>query len=57
MAYTIEAALQSKMFSTVMVSTDSELYAQIAKEWGAEVPFLLSDEISKYSEFGHRRNA
>lgn len=46
MAYTIEAALQSKKFSTVMVSTDSEQYAQIAREWGAEVPFLRLAESS-----------
>ena len=45
-AYTIEAALCSGEFDEVMVSTDSDRYAQIAKKYGAEVPFLRSDETS-----------
>lgn len=45
-AYTIEAALKSEMFETVMVSTDSARYAEIAREYGAEVPFLRSKEAS-----------
>lgn len=45
--YTIKAALESDMFEKVMVSTDSEKYAQIAKEFGAEVPFLRSEETSQ----------
>jgi CMP-N,N'-diacetyllegionaminic acid synthase len=40
MAYTIAAAVQSGVFSSVVVSTDSEIYAEIAKYYGAEVPFL-----------------
>lgn len=47
LAYTIEAALKSKCFDTVMVSTDSNKYAKIAKEYGAEVPFLRSKDNSK----------
>lgn len=47
MAWSIEAALESGMFDTVMVSTDSEEYARIAREYGAEVPFLRSEEMSK----------
>ena len=47
MAYTIEAALKSKCFDTVMVSTDSVKYKKIAEEYGAEVPFLRSKENSK----------
>lgn len=43
MAYTIEAALQSGKFEEVMVSTDSEKYAAIAKQYDASVPFLRSD--------------
>lgn len=39
MYYTIKAALKSGCFDTVMVSTDSEKYADIAKSCGAEVPF------------------
>ncbi|HHH43339.1 MAG TPA: acylneuraminate cytidylyltransferase family protein [Gammaproteobacteria bacterium] len=40
MAYTISAAVQSGIFSDVIVSTDSEHYADIARHYGAEVPFL-----------------
>ncbi len=46
MAYTIEAALESGEFEEVMVSTDSEKYAEIAREYGAQVPFLRSDVTS-----------
>lgn len=45
-AYTIRAAKDSGMFDRVMVSTDSEEYAEIARQWGAEVPFLRSPETS-----------
>ena len=45
-AYTIEAALQSGQFEEVMVSTDSEKYAKIARQYGANVPFLRSDITS-----------
>lgn len=45
-AYTIKAALQSKCFDTVFASTDSEIYAEIAQKYGAEVPFLRSDFAS-----------
>lgn len=45
--YTIKAALESNMYEKVMVSTDSEKYAQIAKELGAEVPFLRSETTSR----------
>lgn len=43
MAYTIEAALKSGEFDEVMVSTDSEKYAEIARKYGANVPFLRSE--------------
>jgi CMP-N-acetylneuraminic acid synthetase len=46
MAYTIAAALQSEVFSDVIVSTDSEEYAQIARHYGAEVPFLRPPELA-----------
>ncbi|MBW1981292.1 MAG: acylneuraminate cytidylyltransferase family protein [Deltaproteobacteria bacterium] len=39
-AYTIAAALHSGIFAAVVVSTDSEQYADIARYYGAEVPFL-----------------
>ena len=45
MAYTIAAALQSEIFSSVIVSTDSRRYADIARYYGAEVPFLRPPEL------------
>jgi CMP-N,N'-diacetyllegionaminic acid synthase len=39
-AYTIGPALDSKVFDAVIVSTDSEEIAAIARHYGAEVPFL-----------------
>ncbi|MBR7165959.1 MAG: acylneuraminate cytidylyltransferase family protein [Clostridia bacterium] len=44
--YTIKAALESECFDKVMVSTDSEKYAEISKACGAEVPFLRSEATS-----------
>lgn len=45
-AYSIEAAIESGMFDMVMVSTDSEEYAGIARGYGAEVPFLRSEKTA-----------
>lgn len=52
--YSIQAAISSGCFDEVMVSTDSEKYAKIARECGASVPFLRSDEMStdKASSWG-----
>ncbi len=41
-AYSIETALKSNLFDEVMVSTDSEEIAKIAKTYGAKVPFFRS---------------
>ena len=46
LAYTIEAALESGCFDTVHVSTDSERYAEIARRYGADVPFLRSAALA-----------
>ncbi len=46
MAYSIESAIESSQFDEVMVSTDSEIYAEIAIQYGAVVPFLRSAEKS-----------
>lgn len=46
MNYSIEAALNSGVFDTVMVSTDDEEIAQIARAAGAEVPFMRSEETA-----------
>lgn len=41
-AYSIEAALASGVFEEVMVSTEDEEIAEIAKQYGAKVPFMRS---------------
>lgn len=41
-AYSIEAALVSGLFEEVMVSTDDEEIAGVAKKYGAKVPFMRS---------------
>ncbi len=45
-AYSIESAIQSNLFHEVMVSTDDEEIAKIAREYGAKVPFLRSSTNS-----------
>ena len=45
-AWTIEAALNSKHVDRVVVSTDSEEIAQISVEWGAEVPFIRPAKLA-----------
>ncbi|WP_438969474.1 pseudaminic acid cytidylyltransferase [Nonlabens sp.] len=45
-AYSIEAALNSKLFDEVMVSTDDDEIAEIAHEYGANIPFKRSSENS-----------
>lgn len=46
LAYSIEAALDSKQFDKVFVSTDSQIYADIAIQYGADASFLRSDKNS-----------
>ena len=46
LAYSIEAAKASGIFDTVMVSTDDEEIAEIAKRYGAEVPFFRSEKTA-----------
>jgi pseudaminic acid cytidylyltransferase len=45
-AYSIEAALKSKLFDEVMVSTDDNEIAEISKSLGASVPFFRSESNS-----------
>ena len=45
-AHTIEAALESEYLTRVIVVTDSKDIASIAREYGAETPFIRPDEIS-----------
>jgi len=44
--YSILTALRSKLFDKIVVTTDDEEIATIAKEYGAEVPFLRPKELS-----------
>ena len=46
MAYTISAAIKSKIFEKVICVTDSKEYAQIAKNYGADVPSLRPKNLS-----------
>lgn len=45
-AYSIEAAIKSKLFDRVIVSTDDAEIASIAKQYGADVPFVRPVELS-----------
>jgi N-acylneuraminate cytidylyltransferase len=45
-AWSIEAALSSGCFDRVIVSTDDDEIAEVAKKYGAEVPFVRSPELS-----------
>ncbi len=45
-AYSIAVAKMSKTIDRVIVSTNSQEYADIAKQYGAEVPFIRPDEYS-----------
>lgn len=46
LAYAIEAARESGLFDTIMVSTDAEDIAEVARRHGAEVPFMRSQRNS-----------
>lgn len=57
-AWTVEAALKSKLIDTVIVSTDSEEIANVSRSLGAEVPFtrpkeLSSDKATSYDVIKH----
>lgn len=45
-AYSINAALRSSVFDEIMVSTDDEEIADVARRYGASVPFMRSDATS-----------
>jgi pseudaminic acid cytidylyltransferase len=45
-AYSIEAAIKSKCFDKIIVSTDDTKIAEVAKQYGAEVPFVRPLELS-----------
>jgi CMP-N-acetylneuraminic acid synthetase len=46
-AWTIETALQSPVLDRLIVSTDDEDIASVARQWGAEVPFLRPSELAQ----------
>jgi N-acylneuraminate cytidylyltransferase len=46
LAYSIEAGLRARLVDRVIVSTDDEEIAEIARTWGADVPFLRPDAIA-----------
>lgn len=57
-AYSIAAGLQSKYINRVIVSTDSPEIAEVAREFGAETPFLrpaklAGDTVTDFPVFGH----
>ena len=45
-AWSIEAAKTSGLFDHIIVSTDDAEIAEVAEQWGAEVPFMRPDELS-----------
>ncbi len=45
-AWSIDAALKSNCFDRIIVSTDDKKIAEIAKQYGAEVPFIRPAELS-----------
>ena len=46
LAWPIEAAIQSKCFEKIVVSTDSKEYAKIARNYGAEIPFIRPADLA-----------
>ena len=46
LAYSIEAAFSAGVFDTVMVSTDDEEIAEVARQYGADIPFFRSEKTS-----------
>ena len=46
LSYAIQTALESALIDRVVVTTDNKEIADIAKKYGAEVPFLRPKEIS-----------
>src|SRR3989344_5697715 len=46
-AYTIEAAKKSGVFDRLILSTDDEEIARVAREYGCEVPFMRPSELAQ----------
>ena len=45
-AYSIKAALESNLFDRIIVTTDDEEIADVARSFGAEIPFIRPKELS-----------
>lgn len=45
-AWSIEAAKLSGLFEHIIVSTDDAEIAEVARQWGAEIPFMRPEELS-----------
>ena len=45
-AHTITSAINSKLFSHVVVSTENKIIAEISKKYGAEVPFIRPKKLA-----------
>jgi N-acylneuraminate cytidylyltransferase len=45
-AYSIEAARESQLFDKIIVSTDDEQIAEVARKYGAEIPFMRPKELA-----------
>ncbi|MCK5050741.1 MAG: pseudaminic acid cytidylyltransferase [Candidatus Cloacimonetes bacterium] len=45
-AYSIQAALDSRLFNKVIVSTDDEEIAEISRKYGASIPFIRPNELA-----------
>ena len=48
-AWTIEAARESRVFNRILVSTEDKEIAAVAEKFGVEVPFLRQDSFDDYS--------
>ena len=46
-AYAIQAALDSSLIDRVVVSTEDAEIAEVARQWGAEVPFMRPAELAR----------
>lgn len=46
LAYSIASAVEANIFDEIIVSTDSQKYADIATKYGAKVPFLRSEQLA-----------
>ena len=47
LAYTVEAAVSSKYIDDVVVTTDSQAIAEVAIQYGAQIPFLRPDHLAQ----------